>query len=538
VSLLRPIAFAASASFAIACGASPVQHPKAAVGAPVTTSATTAPSGAETPVATGVNRDAAAWASAPYPARSIARLRALLHNAPNALSMLDGMLLRFAGFDFEQPAYLTSNGRDHVFSVGVGRELAEALRKSNESEKCALVDVRGSVRLACGGEGKPSAEASRTEPPRAAWSDVHVEANGAGLRALAKSKLNDDKALDSLAGLDRMSLDLTLEGAPELRVGWHVSGEDPASVAWLNAPVLPPPPGFFALPADSEMAIFGHAPPAADQGPIKKLFLDAVGEKNSDCPATSAAERADIEKLFFTGGSFVGAVGFDRARVESAAEALTKAPADKKKLAAARDAVKAWGIFGVEEPAARWAEGLLALQKRECPKKGKPKNQITVNKKLSPRLGLPAGTVEITKVTPSSRDVLLIAPDRSTATERTWITVAHDEATAVARLKGVLAGPSALGARPGVASLREPASAGAFVTASGLALAFADETTDAQIVAEAQAVLRARDLATGGRTPIVLRMASTHDTKGKGGETSVRISLDAAALGDVAALMF
>jgi len=33
-------------------------------------------------------------------------------------------------------------------------------------------------------------------------------------------------------------------------------------------------------------------------------------------------------------------------------------------------------------------------------------------------------------------------------------------------------------------------------------------------------------------------MASTHDAKGKGGETSIRMPLDAAAIGDVAALMF
>jgi len=542
----RTVALAAALSLSLlAVGCGTRKPPVTTAAAKVTTTATAAPETAA-PVATPPAGPAVgAWVSVPYPARTIARLRALLHNAPNALRMFDAALMRSQGFDLEQPVLLTSDGDSYVFSLGLGQELAESLRKANESEKCSIIDVRGKLRFACGGATKPDDSAARAVPPRQTSADVHAEAGIGVIRDLAKNKLHEDKVSDAIAGLDGMSLDLTLEGTPELRVGWHVDGEQ--GMGWLNAPVAAPPPAFFQLPEDSELAIFGHAPSAADQAPMKKLVLESVGGKDSECAATTAAERAEIEKLFFTGGSFVGAVGLERAKAEAAAEALGKAPTDKKKLAAARDAVKAWGVFGVDEPSSRWVDGLAALQRLDCAKKGTPKRVVKVNKKLAPRLGLPPGTVEITNVRPAdktdkdslaSRDIMLVAADRASGTERTWIAFAHDEATAVARLRGVLAGPSALASRPGLRSLRDPASAGAFVTAAGLMWLFGDEKTDLQILAASRALLRARDLPTGGRTPIVLRMASSHDGKGKGGETSVRMSLDPAALGDVAALLF
>lgn len=72
------------------------------------------------------------------------------------------------------------------------------------------------MRFVCGIEGKPPADLARAEP-RATSSDLHIEANTASIRELAKAgKVQDNKALDALAGTDRMSLDLTLEGTPEI----------------------------------------------------------------------------------------------------------------------------------------------------------------------------------------------------------------------------------------------------------------------------------------------------------------------------------
>lgn len=482
-----------------------------------------------------------AFALAPHPARSVSRLRALLRNVPRALAVMEGPIAKIQGFDLEQPAYAVLSGKAFVFSMGVGRELAETLR-ANPPETCSVLEIRNNLRFACAREGKPDADLARVEPPHSSGTDAHFEIGGATLRDLMKEKggtrfagsaAHDTDRFDSI---DRVSMDLNLEGAPELRLGWHVTGQNEMMNYWLDAPVAPPPSSFSQLPVDSEFAFFGHAPPSAASAPLKKLVLDKLAEKKrNECLAKHSATLAKVGNLFFTGGSFVGAVGVERAKAEAAAESLSKAPADKKKLAAAKTAMNSWFIWGAEEPAARWTEALAPLDKIHCNKKDGSKRSITVNRKLNPRLGLPEGSLELAIIEKDSRRYFFVAPDRTRAS-RTWVVGGHDRAVLIGRLKGILAGPSGIAMRPGLAPLQAPASVGAFATPAGIAWLLADEKTDEDYVAEARALLKARDLPTGGRTPITFRMRSAHDTKGKGGETSVHVSLDAAAIGDIASL--
>ena len=120
MSLLRPVALVVTAAaLVLACGAK-TPRVAAPMGASSAQAAATAPSDSADPTTEkAVSKDAAldAWVAAPYPARSIARLRTLLHNAPSATRLLDAALLKIQGFDLEQPAYVTSDSKAHVFSL-------------------------------------------------------------------------------------------------------------------------------------------------------------------------------------------------------------------------------------------------------------------------------------------------------------------------------------------------------------------------------------------------------------------------------------
>jgi S1-C subfamily serine protease len=82
--------------------------------------------------------------------------------------------------------------------------------------------------------------------------------------------------------------------------------------------------------------------------------------------------------------------------------------------------------------------------------------------------------------------------------------------------------------------LRDPATVGGFVTGAGLALAFGNTETDAEVVATATSLVRARSLATGARSPIVFRAeVAQESTKA----LRFQLALDPAALSDVFTLL-
>lgn len=494
------------------------------------------------------------WMALPRPSRSLARVRPLLAVAPGASAMLDAALEKARPFDLEQPVFFAARGRSQMMSVGVGAEVAEMLRKAS-SESCVVFEQGGASRFGCVYGGPFDAELVRFVPERVVSSDVHFEGTPSGFAELSRAKKagrgeappakgeDDAKALLTAAtmfDLDRIAFDLTLDATPELQASFHTrgAGEGPTALA---APVAPPPAGFAALPEDAEIAVFAHAPSAAQSRRLRDLFFGWIelGETPA-CVDVQKAERAELEKLLFTGGSVVVGAGFDRGRIERASEALAKAPEDAKRLETMRLAAGGWGIVGLEEPAARWQAGLEALEHLTCPARHpeRPASKVTVTRKFPADARLPTGTVEITtsrpatKTAPASVQVVLVAPDRSTGTERTWIAFAADAKLARTKLQRVLAGP---GARPRAlpARLTMPASLGALVTPAGAAWLFAgDSDKTASLAPLATKMLAARARPTGGRTPIVVQVAPARE--GSGGELGVRVSFDPAAVADVA----
>jgi hypothetical protein len=457
----------------------------------------------------------------PRPARSFARLRGLLRETPAALAVVDQALANFQSFELDEPILSVAGAHQTVTSFGISRETASRLRSTRgKGDKCDALDVEGKPRIVCAldsadGLGDSGRALGAVTPPQVT-SDLHMEMSSAMLaRELRKNA--GAKGLDALLGpLGPFSLDVSLEGTPEVRFAFTLDGKKGIGAALLEAPVARPPVTFFRLPADAEMAAFAHAPSAADQDASRETLasglVDAMG---SDCTvAEKRSARAEIEKLFFTGGSVSLAVGFDRARAEAAADA-----GDKRKL---HEAERAWAVVGVEEPAERWSQGVTWLTTHGC---GKSRPSVTVGKATA-RLGLPAGTLEV--VDRSAKDGVVytfVVPDGAA---RTWIAIGPHEASLAARVRASVGGATeaTLAGRSGLGVLRGPATFGGFVTASSLAwLLHPDDPAG---------VRAARALPTAGRTPVAFRTAIVRD--GAGGTVGTRVTMEPAALADLLAL--
>ncbi|HEY8080201.1 MAG TPA: hypothetical protein VIF62_38995 [Labilithrix sp.] len=473
----------------------------------------------------------------PHPARALGKLRSLLRGAPAALPVLDHAMGWAKNVDLDQPIYTVFVEGSSATSVGLTPEIAKATKESANTE-CDVVDGASGTRFVCprgpdGASAKPLAGATPPEFP----SDAHMEVDiktllrfgGGGAAALTRVTIGTE--------LKSFTADVSLDGPGEVKAAVGLNPKGKWSAALLAAPVAAPPSTFARLPADAEIAFFANAPAAGDQGPFKDFVLDAITKSGDSCtPAETADARAHFEKVLFTGGSVAAALGFDRAAAETAADALLKAPADKNKQNAMKKASAAWFVAGVEEPAAKWLENVPWLAKSHCGKKQAPK--VTVTPKPSPRLGLPAGSVEIierrTKEGASPLSFTFIVPDKSSGTERTWIAAGDDENVVAARVRIAAKGdPDAtLAKRSGIASLRDPATAAGFVTAAGVAWFLGDTNDPVAIQRAASMVARSRSLPTGARTPILFHA----ETAKADAKITARLSLDGAAIGDAAAL--
>jgi hypothetical protein len=481
----------------------------------------------------------------PRPSRSLARLRTLMRGSPSALGVVDKLASFGRNIDLEQPVYAVLAGLSSATSVGLTPEVAKTAREASTNE-CDVIDVQGVPRYVCpsGPDGeklKPLAAA----PPPSATTDAHVELTADGLAKLAGRGGGPTAILERFAlgtEIRSVSADLALEGAAEVKLTFGLSGKGRWASGAISAPVAAPPSTFARLPADAEIAFFLHAPPAADQGVFRKEILDGIAATDANCTESEIAEaRSHFEKLLFTGGSLSLAAGFDRTAAETAAEAFVKTAVDKRKNTALRAATAAWIVVGVEEPAAKWVDNVTWLTKTHCAKDKKP-TKVTVLPKPSPRLGLPAGAVEIIerkqKDNTAPVSYTFIVPDKSGGPERTWIAVGEDEAIVAARVKASAVGaPDAtLAKRSGLTALREPATFAGFFTATGFAWATGDAKDLASAARMATVVQQSRFLATGGRTPVVFRGEMTKDANSKSGDGqfALRVGLDGAAIGDLA----
>ena len=493
----------------------------------------------------GVSGKPASFVVLPHPARSLGRLRALLRGAPAAMPVLDRATAWARNVDLDQPVFAVfEGGGSSATAVGLTPDVAKATRESAQSAQtdCDVVDVAGAARFVCPrGPDGAALKASAASTPPATSADAHMELDAGTIAGFAAQGGGARAALERLAigsEIRSVGVDLALDGPGEVKVSVALDPKGRWSAGALAAPVAAPPSTFARLPADSELAVFFHAPGAADQGVFKKEILDVIVKEGGECTAQENADaRAHFEKVLFTGGSAAVGVGFDRGAAESAAEALVKAPTDKRKQAALRASATAWAVIGVEEPAARWLDNVPWLAKAHCQKE-KKQSKVVVVPKPSPRFGLPAGAIEIverrTKDGAAVSSFTFVVPDKSGGPERTWIAVGDDETVVATRVRAAAKGDSdaTLAKRSGIAPLREPATTAGFITAAGISWLFGDLGDPAALVRTANGILRSRSLPTGARTPILFR-AETSKAEGR---VAARLSLDGAAIGDLASV--
>lgn len=538
-----------------ACGGGAAPRQAAA---PVAQVAQVAPVASASPVAVAPEPARAVepdvWISVPRPSRSLARVRPLLAGMPEANAALEAALSKARPFDLEAPVTYAMKGQAQVMSFGVTAEVAEALRKTPD-EHCTVFAHGGAARFGCVTGGPFDPDLVRFVPATSVTSDVHFEGTAAGFAELSRAKKADDgspadakveedaKALLAVATMldvQRFAIDVTLDPNPQVRVALRTGGGQEGATL-LGAPVAPPPSGFAALPEDAELALFAHAPSAESMRRLREMFFGWV--ELADPPACARiwrAERKELERLLFTGGSVVVAAGVDRAPLERASEALVAAPKDKKRLEAMRSAAGGWAVVGLEESAAGWQAGFEALEKLSCPDRNpvRPPEKVVVSRNLPAQLGLPPGTLEITSTRPASdmfpanRRVILVAPDRNGGgKERTWIAFAGDTNVARAKLRRVLAGRPARARR---ADLESPASVGASLTPLGAAwLAAGDSGKVATLAPLAAKVLALRARESGRPGPAIL-LKGAPEREGVGGSLAVRFSLPPAALAAIA----
>jgi len=291
------------------------------------------------------------------------------------------------------------------------------------------------------------------------------------------------------------------------------------------------PDAFWRAPNDADGAVFFQgAPPEV----MKPIGARAFQELADAIPEMTAAARADMvaatRALFLTGGPAVVAYGHDRAAAQRALERLAAAPpgprpgkrpdpAGERALLAAHAAVTGWTLVHVDEPSARWRDGLRELTRvmekrypKDEPKAGPPsaggaapppKKKESESRMLEtwhevpvkPADGLPPGSLHLRLASrpnplhvpkgdasrspsvPSDTHVLM-APDG----DGTWLAVAEDEAVARQKLLQTLAHhPGAtLRERPDLGPLggRSGAGAGFFTLAGILSLSLPDDTID------------------------------------------------------------
>lgn len=464
--------------------------------------------------------------------------------------------------------------------------------------------ARGVARLVCASEPRLldayAPFLARGTPPPEPGVAVSLRVRSEGLRAarLAAGKPDGDddpgarlasRWIDEyLRELGGLNAELRLRGGDlELAVEQTIlRARTVTSVAECARPGAPGalPEAFWRVPADADAAFsFQGAPPEVMRplaGPALVEFIDAL-------PDLTAAERAEaltaMRGIFLTGGPGILAYGHPRASAERALEKLAAAPAKgagkpdpgaEKALLAAHAAVTGWTMLHVDEPVARWREGLTALALAgQGARAGGPALPGAAPAPAAPvrteesrthdtwrvvpvtaRERLPAGSFHLVNVvrpnpryTPKDKDHgraaphdvhFLGAPDGA----GTWLVVAEDEALARAQLAQALSGPPAraLAGRPELAPLRGQEGAGAgFVSIAGMvSLALPDDSAEEMLEARAP-LAAAAVLPHRGAAPIPITWTSAAIGAAEAGARGCRVraavTLGPSAIGDALA---
>jgi hypothetical protein len=280
-----------------------------------------------------------------------------------------------------------------------------------------------------------------------------------------------------------------------------------------GAPDPAPPPAYLRLPGDASIAWYSRGAAAADISPLREAFFGAMRAYDLEDGYTSAEANEQVEpfeRLLLRGGPWVAATGLRRDTARSALDAYVSG--GKSTLAArtrARAALQGWALVGVEEPAAPWLDAIREAVKLDGKKpSGKPTLKHKPSKdatrlSLAPvpaALQLPAGTLHVLAHTKANPAWLAAQPKSKTPPEpsiehtthvfvvadggRTWFAIAEDPVLAAAEARIALDPAST--ATLGSTSHRDPLaatprSAGGFMTLAGLAMALADDDSDANL---------------------------------------------------------
>jgi hypothetical protein len=366
--------------------------------------------------------------------------------------------------------------------------------------------------------------------------------------------------------LDRMSDDLgsfvieaSTDGlALDLRMTTVFSGATSPLTRALVAQTstdAPPPDAYAHLPPDTAFGWFSRGVAAADLAPLKDTVLGSLTQWLVD-DGYSASEVegqvAPIRQRFLTGGPWVLGGGFHVDAARAALDAYvaghdTGAPA----RARARAAMQGWVLAEVDEPSQTWIDALRALIKVDGKKpSGKPLRAHKPQREstslalapVPPGLKLPDGTLHVevhttpnpkwlaaqprkpppVPATPQTQH-LFVVPDGT----RTWMALAEDPALAATEVRAAL-DPAAAPARPGASPLDGVArSGGGFVSLAGLAMAFADAATDADLHKSRDALASLAALPSAGRDPVPFVVAGSPAAAGptSGGTLALRILL-------------
>jgi hypothetical protein len=281
-------------------------------------------------------------------------------------------------------------GRSGVETRGRGKEKGED-DDDDDGETCLLAHASSGARLVCGEREALDALApylTRTVPRQTWSSDIHVEVSLAAVReplgqvraalpVLARSMLGGsspalaklvdagvNELVDFVGDTGRMTLDAQLADSgvqATLKVDYLKAQSFIAQLATSNAQLAgAPPPAFWHLPADTDVAVFGKgSDPKLFAHPkelLGNVFLEATEGAGMPEPERKAVRELVVDRMLglFTGPLVYGK-GYDAVAVDKALAGRTAAkPGD---LAAKDEAervlaeqVLGWHLVQVNDP--------------------------------------------------------------------------------------------------------------------------------------------------------------------------------------------
>jgi hypothetical protein len=295
---------------------------------------------------------------------------------------------------------------------------------------------------------------------------------------------------------------------------------------------------FEHLPRDSGAAVYVRGATPADVAPFKTWFGALLGKRMSDLGYASAdveAMMASLGRLFLTGGPWILASGHRPDQARAALDAyVDKGVTTEQARSVARAALQGWALAEVEEPPARWIEGMKELVRLDsirptsAPSKQGPPEPEHTSLSLAPvdkAFRLPAETLHVKASVTPARDWLeaqkksggkavpviphtthiFVVPDGS----HTWFAFAEDPALAAAKARVALNGGPAetLRSRDELGVMgSSPSGAAGFVALDEFAMLVASSTSDEDLRKTRDALKALDALTAHGAVPVPIKV--------------------------------